>query len=294
MTEPTSVLEGRLEATTQRLAAKSIDAFVNPHVRFAWPARPAPDRLAMSPALLPMAGHPVFRELNDEQRWRLSLLEAVNFFSLNIAGERELMTGLASRLYSDLPLYVSRYLQHFLHEENAHTAVFARFCLEYGGLIFRDRQMNFPRQFLPGEEDFVFFARALIFEEIAHFYNQRLAADEELWVLARDINRYHAEDETRHIAFGRLYATEMWDRCGAHWRTEDKLRIAGYLGRYIQTVQRSYVNADVYRNLGLPAEVREEILLSEHWISVAEQSARSVTRWLRTIGLSDDERHPSR
>ena len=38
--------------------------------------------------------------------------------------------------------------------------------------IFRDRQVRFPQEFLPGEEDFRFFARALIFEEIAHFYNR--------------------------------------------------------------------------------------------------------------------------
>jgi hypothetical protein len=286
MTAPASPLLRRLESTTLRLTAQSVSAFSNPHVRFAWPAHAAPDRLAMSLTLLPIAGHPLFLELNDEQRWRLALLEAVNFFSLNIAGERDLLTGLASRLYGNTPVFVSRYLQHFLHEENAHTGVFARFCLDYGGLIFRDRQVRFPQQFLPGEEDFLFFTRALIFEEIAHFYNRQQAADESLWVLARDINRYHAEDEARHIAFGRLFVAEMWERCGAQWNAEEKRRIGGYLFRYIQTVQRSYVNADVYKALGLPAQVREEILESAHWIALAGKSARAITRWLGTIGVS--------
>jgi hypothetical protein len=286
MTEPTSPRSKRLETTSRRLAAQSVGAFANPHTRFSWPARPAQDRLAMSEALLPLAGHPCYRELDDEQRWRLGLVEMVNFFSLNIAGERDLMTGLASRLYGKVPVYISRYLQHFLHEENAHTVVFAQFCLDYGGLIFRDRQVKFPQQFALGEEDFVFFARTLIFEEIAHFYNGRLAADRSVWVLVRDINRYHAEDEARHIAFGRLYVAEMWERYGARWSLEDKQRIGGYLSRYVQTVQRSYVNADVYRHLGLPAEVRDEILQSAHWTALAERSARSVNRWLRAIGLS--------
>jgi hypothetical protein len=287
MTGPTSPRSKRLEATTRRLAAESVGAFANPHTRFSWPARPPGDRLAMSEALLPLAGHPLYRQLDDGQRWRLGLLETVNFFSLNIAGERELMTGLASRLYGNGPVYVSRYLQHFLHEENAHTAVFAQFCLDYGGLIFRDRQVKFPQQFVPGEEEFVFFARTLIFEEIAHFYNRQLAADAGVWVLVRDINRYHAEDEARHIAFGRLYVSEMWERYGTQWSPEDKLRIGGYLSRYIQTVQRSYVNPDVYHHVGLPADVRDEILQSAHWIALAERSARSVHRWLRALGLSD-------
>jgi hypothetical protein len=240
----------------------------------------------MSPAFTPLAGLPVYRELNDERRWQLAMLEAVSFFSLNINGERDLMLGLEARVTGDVPEHVSCYLPHFLHEEAAHTEVFKRFCLKYGGFIFRDRQVRFPQEFLPGEENFVFFARALIFEEIADFYNRKLAADDNLWLLARDINRYHAEDEARHIAFGRLYVSSLWEELGKHWTVEEKARIAGSLKRYLQSVQRSYVNADVYQKLGMAPEVREEILRSAHWTAIAEQSARKPTRWLGSIGLS--------
>jgi P-aminobenzoate N-oxygenase AurF len=241
----------------------------------------------MSTALLPLAGHPCFGDLTDEQVRRVALLEAVNFFSLNIRGEHELVTGLVARLAGAAPGYIAQYLQHFLAEEEAHTAVFTRFCVEHARGIFRDRQIRFPRQLAPAEADFLFFACVLIFEEIAHFYNVQLASDHSLWLLARDINRYHAEDEAGHIAFGRLYVAEMWNRYAAQLDTEQKRDIAGYLARYIQTVQRSYVNADVYRECGLAAQVRDEILLSAHWKGIAEQSARSVTRWLRSIGLGE-------
>ena len=241
----------------------------------------------MSAALLPLAGHPYFRDLTDEQVRRVALLEAVNFFSLNINGEHELLTGLAARLSGAAPSYIAQYLRRFLQEEEAHTAVFTRFCLQYNGHIVRDRQIRFPRQFAPGEEEFLFFARILIFEEIAHFYNLQLACDDSLWLLARDINRYHAEDEAGHIAFGRLYVAEMWDRYGRTCDIEQKRDMAGYLGRYVQTIQRSYVNADVYRDCGLPAQVRDEILLSAHWRGIADQSSRSVRRWLRSIGLGE-------
>lgn len=241
----------------------------------------------MSTALLPLAGHPCFGDLTDEQMRRVALLEAVNFFSLNIRGEHELMTGLAARLPGAEPSYIAQYLQHFLAEEEAHTAVFTRFCVQYASGMFRDRQIRFPRQPTPAEAEFLFFSSILIFEEIAHFYNLQLAADNSLWLLARDINRYHAEDEAGHIAFGRLYVAELWNRYAAQLDTEQKRDIADYLGRYVQTVQRSYVNADVYRDCGLAAQVRDEILLSAHWKRIAEQSARSVTRWLRSIGLSE-------
>ena len=286
MTAPAAPLSRRLEAMTLRLTAQSVNAAASPNVRFAWPARPAPDRLAMSEALLPLAGHPLLRELDDEQRWHLALVEAVHFFSLNIAGERELLAGLAARLEGDTPLIVSRYLRHFLDEENAHTAVFTRFCLDYGGRIFQDRQVRFPQVFLPGEADFLFFAQALVFEEIAHFYNRQQAADDALWTLARDINRYHAEDEARHIAFGRVFVADLWERFGAQWNPEEKRRIGGYLSRYIQAVQRSYVNEEVYRTLGLPDTIRDEILASAHWTALAEKSAREITRWLRLVGVT--------
>jgi hypothetical protein len=286
MTTPATPPATRLESTTLRLTALSAAALHSPQARFTWPTHAATDQLSMSMDLLPMVNHPLFLELNDEQKWRLALLEAVNFFSLNISGERDLMTGLAARLYRERPAYISRYLQHFLHEENAHTGIFARFCLDYGGLVFRDRHVRFTQHYLPGEEDFVFFTRALIFEEIAHHYNCRMAVDQSLWVLARDINRYHAEDEARHIAFGRLLVADMWERFSAQWSPDEQRRIAAYIFRYVQTVQRSYVNADVYRSLGLPAQVRDEILASAHWIDLAEKSSRAVTRWLESIGVN--------
>lgn len=241
----------------------------------------------MSTALLPLAGHPCFRDLTDEQVRHVALLEAANFFSLNIRGEREVITGLALRLPGAAPRYITQYLQHFLEEEKAHTEVFTKFCLQYTGGIFRDRQIRFPRQFAAGEADFLFFACVLIFEEIAHFYNLQQASDDTLWLLAREINRYHAEDETGHIAFGRLYVAEMWDRYGGQLDVEQRREIAGYLTRYVQAVQRSYVNPDVYRDCGLAAQVRDEILFSAHWKGIAEQSSRSVTRWLCSIGLGE-------
>lgn len=281
----------RLERATTRLIAQSIGAYSNPYRMFEWPSRPPTDDLAMTEALLPLAGHPLFGELTDEQRWQLALMEAVNFFSLNIAGERELMTGLAQRLYCGRPTHISQYLQHFLHEENAHTVVFARFCLDYGGIIYPDRQLRFPHEIRPGEEEFLFFARVIIFEEIAHFYNKRISVDDRVWRIARHINRYHAEDETRHIAFGRLLVEEMWERFGAQWTTDDKKSIGDYLARYTDSVLRSYVNPSVYRCLGSEAarpELREEVLASAHWTALTRESTRAVSKWLSRIGVVNE------
>jgi hypothetical protein len=278
----------RLTRATPRLAELSLIARSEDSRRFRWPSAIATDRLAMSEALLPVAGLPVWESLDDERRREIALLEATHFFSLNIAGERELMAGIAQRLYQGHSVHVSRYLQHFLHEENEHTAVFARFCLDYGGRIFRDRQVSFPRQFTKGEEEFLFFARVLVFEEIAFHYNRKIADDPDVWSLARDINRYHADDESRHIAFGRLLLEDMWERFIPIWDAGHKARIVSYLERYIASVLNSYVNPDVHRAAGLPAGTRDQILESAHWKALREESTARTRRWLRKIGASHD------
>ncbi len=274
-----------LESATGRLSALSVAQYANPYQLFSWPARAPTDWPAMSAALLPLSGHPVMATLTDEQRWSLALQEAVSFFSLNIAGERELMTGLARRIYRGRAPHLSGYLQHFLHEENAHTVVFARFCLDYGGMIYPDKQIEFPRTYAAGEEEFLFFARVLVFEEIAQYYNQQIARDGDVWRLAREINDYHASDEARHIAFGRVLIDEMWDRYSQQWSEEQRKEMGAYLGRYMSTVLRSYVNPDVYRGLDLPLSVRDEVLASAHWRSLCDQSTKHISQWLRKIGV---------
>ena len=111
---------------------------------------------------------------------RLSFCETVNFFSLNIHGEKRLIEGLARRLYRRGMEDLTAYLHHFLDEENKHMVYFGGFCTEYAGKVYPDRKVAFPREYAAGEEDFLFFAQVLIFEEIVDVYNVHLATDERL------------------------------------------------------------------------------------------------------------------
>jgi hypothetical protein len=269
-----------------RLSQISVRSFTNPHTRFAWPERPPRDRLAMSEQLLPLAALPIWATLDDEMRWRVALAEATQFFSINIAGERELMMGLADRLHRGPSPEVSDYLQHFLHEENAHTFVFVNFCQRYSGKIYPDPQMRLPREYLPGEREFLFFAQVLVFEEIANHYNQHMAADDTLWSLSREINDYHTTDEGRHIAFGRQVVEDLWSEWSPQWSDEGRAGVAGYLARYMEAVLRSYVNPQVYRDLGLPdpLQLRQEALAAPTWRALAAAATDRVSEFLRERG----------
>jgi hypothetical protein len=272
----------RLVATAARLSAISVRAFTNPHTRFHFPEAAPTDRLAMPEELLTLSG------LDDHTRWRLALLEAVQFFSLNIAGERELMQGLAARLYVGPLAATSEYIQHFLAEENAHTVVFARFCRAYGGKIYPSREVRLPREYLPGEEELLFFAKVLLFEEIANWWNQRIAADETVWSLAREINEYHALDEARHIAFGRQAVEALWERYAPGWPDEARARVGAYLSEYVTATQRSYVNPSVWRDLGLAGDLlqrREELLAQRARRALDNEAAARGLEFLRSLGV---------
>jgi hypothetical protein len=279
----------RLSGLSGRLAARSAAVVPDSAPRFSWPAALGGDRLAMSPRLASLFGHPAAAALGDEARWRLHLFEAVHFFSLNIAGERELMAGLAVRLYRGPLAETAEYLQHFLAEENAHSAVFARFCLAYGGKVYPDKQLRFERTFAAGEEDFLFFARALVFEELADYFNQAMAADDELCPLSRAINAYHAEDEARHIAFGRRAVAALWERFAPAWPEETRAKALSYLRGYVDATLRGYVNPAVYRDAGLPGDayaLREEALASPERAALSAEAARRPRRLLDDLAAA--------
>ena len=244
-----------VDTIAKRLSGISVHTRTNPYRRFEWSAAPDRSRPANSEALLSLADHPLLAALSDEQRWQLGLAEMAHFFSLNITGERELLAGLARRLEFGSSAAISGYLQHILDEESAHTAVFAQFCRRYAGKIYPDRQMRLPREFLRGEEEFLFFAQMLIFEEIAAWFNRKLAGDRSLWPLVREINEYHATEEARHLAFGRAMVETLWATSATNWGEERRQRIGAYLRSYTKATMRSYIDPAVYADVGLPGDL---------------------------------------
>ena len=278
-----------VDIIAKRLSGISVHTRTNPDRRFEWSTAPDRSRPAKSESLLSLADHPLLATLSAEQRWRLGLAEMVHFFSLNIVGERELLAGLARRLEFGSSAAISGYLQHVRDEESAHTAVFAQFCRRYAGKIYPDRQMRLPREFLPGEEEFLFFAQMLIFEEIAAWFNRKLAGDRSLWPLVREINEYHATEEARHLVFGRAMVESLWATSAAHWGEESRQRVGTYLRAYMKATMRSYIDPAVYADVGLPGDLfalRNEVLASRGWHAVEDSATQRIRVLLDGMGIS--------
>ena len=255
-----------LNETAEHLSEVSVQVHQGLLQAVDWPEALRPDDWTMSPELSSLYGTRYYDAAMEQGLPRYLLLEAVNFFSLNINGERHLIAGIADRLHRGQPLAVNRYLHHFLDEENKHMAYFAEFCKRYAGFVYPDRSVSFPRDYAPGEEDVLFFAKALIFEELVDAYNAHMANDDRLCAVARRINELHHLDESRHRAFGRRLLAQLFEQYAPQWSEDTLEGVRQYLASYLRETWKSFYNPEVYRAIGLvePLAVRDAVYASEY------------------------------
>src|SRR5580692_7374468 len=240
-----------LAGAVTKLCTASVRDYINSYEHIEWPQTVGFDEWCTSPELISLYGTPAYDSLSTAEQKRLSFYEAVNFFSLNIHGEKSLIEGLARRLYRKGNGVISPYIHHFLDEENKHMTYFGGYCVRYAGKVYPDRKMVFDQYFEPGEEDVLFFAKVLVFEELADVHNRRMAKDERLARIVRQINGLHHRDESRHLAFGRILLRDLFERHSGSWLPETRERVGEYLKNYITTTWNEYYNPAVYKDAGI-------------------------------------------
>ena len=280
-----------LGGTVERLSELSEDRYQNPYEMVEWPAAVDPEAdWFSSPELLSLRGTEAYDALDEAGRKRLAFHEAANFFSLNIHGEKSLMQGLAARLYRKDLIDVARYLHHFLDEENKHSIYFGGFCTRYAR-VYRSRQLGFEKVESRDLDDFLFFAKTLIFEEVVDHYNRLQAKDGRLHEVARFINHNHHVEETRHLAFGRRLVEALWTSCAPDWSEQTRADLRGYLDQFFTTMWREYYNPDVYLDAGVPQPWEQAELA---WSAPAQREHRRTAslkclRFLLTAGILERE-----
>jgi hypothetical protein len=281
-----------LSKTAARLCQISKSQYRNPYAGVqAWPELLDWDQWFTSPELISIYGMPEYEQLSTAEKKRLSFHEAVNFFSLNIHGEKSLVEGLARRLYGREHRGLSAYLHHFLDEENKHMIYFGEFCMRYAGKIYAEKKWALARDYEAGEESFLFFAKALIFEEIVDAYNSRMARDETLAPIARQIHALHHADEARHLAFGRQLVTALFHAGAPGWSRQTLEGISDYLKAYLAATWREYSNPEVYRDAGLkdPWGLQARALESPHWRARRKSVGNGCVRYLFDQGILKGE-----
>lgn len=243
----------------------------------------------LSPELLSVHGTEFADTLSEAQLKRLSKWECVNAFSLNVEGERELLSALSAQLYApDLP-HIDTYIHHFIDEENKHLWFFAEFCRRYGGKIYSSKKISVADERFCREMDFfLLFARIFLFEEIGGYYNVIAGGDERVSPFVRMIHQVHHADEARHITFGRAILAQSKDIAfGAADPAEREAAIA-HLQRFLQISIEALYQPAMYRDSGIEGGValRRKLLAhparQEHHVSTL---LRRPLKFMHEIGI---------
>jgi P-aminobenzoate N-oxygenase AurF len=280
----------RLEEVAARLSEVSRRSRYDPYTIFDWPAVLPPDQYWISPELMTISGTPLWDELSDEQRIRLSHHEAVSFFSLNVHLISELIGEVVSRIYKTGYPGLSEFFHDFIAEENVHSWFFATFCLRYGGKVYPSRKVilgTLPESSLL--RDIAVFGRILIAEELCDFFNASMAGDGRLPAICQQINRVHHEDESRHIAFGRQMLRALRDEAAEQLPPGQLAGAGQYLARYMSLCLRSFYNPGVYRDAGLadPGRIRSELVASPQRAAQHRQALGRTVAFLERIQMLD-------
>jgi hypothetical protein len=284
-----------LENVARKLSAISLDpakGLHDPFTRVTYQESLDTDRLQFPEQMLSLYFHPIYKELTAEQKWKLSLHETVNFFSINIHGERNLVKDIEDRLYVKSTVggawHVGNYLQHFIHEENSHTYMLASYCYRYADGVMKDYSLKIGDPPLSRIcQDLLFFGRVFIFETFLDYLNCNAMRDQSLDTTVRQIHRFHHMEEARHMTFDRAVISY----CLAEARNQglhNELEVVGDLltnfGKI--AVQRLY-SPHAYSAVGIEnaatisSEARampERVKMDQTWVAKSD-------KFLKEMGL---------
>ncbi|SCF39732.1 P-aminobenzoate N-oxygenase AurF [Micromonospora matsumotoense] len=290
MTTNATIWDDEVAIAVTRLTAAAESEYYNPYQTFEWPESIPEGALWMSEDLVTVHGTAAAAELDREQYLALSKWESINFYSLNVHGIRELMQEVVQRIHTPGFEIPTPFFHHFLGEENEHMWFFAEFCLRYGGKLFANRAMTFPKeQHSALLDNFIVFSRILIFEQIVDHFNSRMAADAALPETIRAINRVHHQDESRHIAFGAQLVRALWLRLRTDGDDKEIAVARQYVEKYIASSLQQLYSVDAYRNAGIPDPFafRSRVLADPSRSAAHDAVTARTDAFYRRIGLFD-------
>jgi len=278
-----------------RLISASDAADFEPFARVAFAEQLDVERPVMPETLVSLYHHPIWADLSRDQKWQLGRLETVNFFSINIHGERALVAGLAERLYRSRHPWdgaqASRYLQRFIHEENSHSHMLAEYCLRYHGRVMPDNALRFDHTELsPAVADLQFFGRTLVLEGFLDFVNNQAIRDERLDPTTRAVHQAHHGDESRHIAFDRAVMTAIVEHLIAQGEAPALGVVAAQLAQYLQLSMKRLCSASLYRAVGLDNgfELARQVRSLPQRLELERRWMAPTCQFLARLGLDLD------
>jgi hypothetical protein len=203
--------------------------------------------------LLSVAG--LHLNLTDEQRAVLSREEVAAIATTGVRFESILMAGFAFEiLRRDIRDPRVTYLLHEIGEETRHSRLFVRMVDQlkpaaknpFETLISKTIQRIAVTVIasLPA----LFCVAVLSGEEIPDLLQKLAGEHPDTDPFIRQVNRYHRQEEARHLAFARIILPELWQKANF----ADRFMVRHVAPRLARFMFEAIVNPGVYEVVGLP------------------------------------------
>jgi hypothetical protein len=196
-------------------------------------------------------------DLTEEQRARLTREELASMLASGIRFEAVLNATFSVELAEAVTLLDPRhhYMLHEVGEETRHQRAFLRLIEQLQPTAKNPFDRGFGR-FMRGRviamamrNPALFCVLLLAGEEIPDLLQKLASEHPDTDPLLAAVNRYHRQEEARHLAFARLVLPERWRQASVveRWRVR---HVAPHL---VRMLFEAMVHPGVYRTVGLPA-----------------------------------------
>jgi hypothetical protein len=241
-----------METRIDRLSAVSARRRIEPEDEFDWSS--LSNGRVFADELSSIVGLEL--DLTDEQRAALTREELAAMLSAGIRFEAILNATFSRELAQAERLGDVRqvYMLHEIGEETSHQRAFLRLIEQINPRARNpfDRGLG---QFVRGRiiamvmrNRALFCVMLLAGEEIPDLLQKLASEHPDTDPLLAAVNRYHRQEEARHLAFARLVLPERW--AAASWFERFQVRhVAPFI---VQMLFESMVHPGVYRTVGLP------------------------------------------
>jgi hypothetical protein len=236
-------------------------------------------------------------DLSADTKARLSREEVAAMLQMGIRFEAVLNAGFALRIAETQDVTDPRigYMLHEIAEETRHQRAFIRLIQELdakavnpveGGAIERFLQFNI-RRFI--KMPAFLLVLVLAGEEIPDLLQKLAAEHPDTNSLLASVNRYHRQEEARHLSFARTTLPELYAGTG---RLE-RLRIRHFAPVVIQLLFRMFVHPGVYAAVGLPGwKTWRAVNRTPERLAVRYHATRNILRTLLDTGVFERGRVP--
>jgi len=236
-------------------------------------------------------------ELTPEQRRTLSREEIASITEAGIRFEAVLEAGFALQIVQTPDLVDPRttYLLHEIGEETRHQRIFLRMLEELAPTARNPFVNRLTRALERRGVNRIITMPALLYvlvlggEEIPDLFQKLAGEHPDTDPFVREVNRYHRQEEARHLSFARAMLPEIWERAGFAERFAVRHVAPWVIGMMFDQI----VHPGVYETVGLPAmETWKKVRVSDRRRMLKAQATRPVLDAVVAAGVFKANRVP--